>query len=627
MSLLTQPVAAELSPSESAPANHGGPLQRYMASLLDLTRAESPWSSGTYLALLSLVLLWGVRFYTTWATWGNLSIDCGREMYVPAMLARGKMLYRDVWFGYLPAAAYLNATLFRVFGARLEVLYWAGSLAALTCAALVFLLGKRLNSPLAGWTAAAVILLQSFQTWIFCFPLPYSFSSVYGCVAAVLFAYFAIRGVNSTNAWCMFAAGTAAAAAFLCKLEFGAACYVALCLIILARALRRRSWAFAGKDIAAIAPGIMGCAAVLWWMISIAGLAFITEENLASTVPWSFFMKTYGKVWLAKSGLDISGPTLWSAAGRGVFFFGVVVVVYQLWTRRRWCRHSLVFNAALLLALAAYFVFVLKLQAASLFGAIFFPQDMVLYVAVAGVLLAWYCVCMPGGESGLPLAVLFLFAALVGLRILLRMTPGGYPVYYNGLAILAFFIWLRPLIPRGPDDRRSGFRGEALVCAACLAVVALYSVQYTAYPEALVPLVTPRGSIQVFPQVAENYEAAIRFLQQKAALGESVLSVPEDTSVYFLSGTQCPTRLFFFTPGILAPGKMTEEVIRDLERKPVRYLLWSNRTFPDYGAPVFGTDFDRVLGQYLTSHYRLVGPLVPHSDLSWHVSFTVWERR
>jgi hypothetical protein len=72
---------------------------------------------------------------------------------------------------------------------------------------------------------------------------------------------------------------------------------------------------------------------------------------------------------------------------------------------------------------------------------------------------------------------------------------------------------------------------------------------------------------------------------------------------------------------------MTEEVIRDLERKPVRYLLWSNRTFPDYGAPIFGTDFDRVLGQYLTSHYRLVGPLVAHSDLSWHVSFTVWERR
>jgi hypothetical protein len=29
----------------------------------------------------------------------------------------------------------------------------------------------------------------------------------------------------------------------------------------------------------------------------------------------------------------------------------------------------------------------------------------------------------------------------------------------------------------------------------------------------------------------------------------------------------------------------------------------------------------------LTSHYRLVGPLVPHSDLSWHVSFTVWVRR
>ena len=32
-------------------------------------------------------------------------------------------------------------------------------------------------------------------------------------------------------------------------------------------------------------------------------------------------------------------------------------------------------------------------------------------------------------------------------------------------------------------------------------------------------------------------------------------------------------------------------------------------------------------GEYLTSHYREVGPLVPYSDLDWEAKFTVWERR
>ena len=65
------------------------------------------------------------------------------------------MLYRDVWYGYTPLAPYGTRCLFRTFGANLNVLYWAGSLAALGCAVLLFLSGRRLGSPLAGWTAGA----------------------------------------------------------------------------------------------------------------------------------------------------------------------------------------------------------------------------------------------------------------------------------------------------------------------------------------------------------------------------------------------------------------------------------------------------------------------------------------
>ena len=108
--------------------------------------------------------------------------------------------------------------------------------------------------------------------------------------------------------------------------------------------------------------------------------------------------------------------------------------------------------------------------------------------------------------------------------------------------------------------------------------------------------------------MAESYMAAIQFMKEKASLGQSVLSVPEDTSLYFLSGTFAPTRVFPFTPGVLASGKMTDEIIHEIDRKPVSYLLWSNRTFTEYRVPVFGRDFDRKVGDYLKSHYHLVGP-------------------
>jgi hypothetical protein len=278
-------------------------------------------------------------------------------------------------------------------------------------------------------------------------------------------------------------------------------------------------------------------------------------------------------------------------------------------------------------ALLAYFAFVLHRRLAETLAALFFPQDMVLYVAIAGLLACSYVWRQKEFSRALPMAFVLIFASLLAMRTLLKTNPWGYSIYYNGPAVLAFLLLARPIVPRFGRPRRAVFRGELLICLGCLAAAALYSARFAADDFDRVRLETERGTILVQDQVARNYRAAIEFMKKESAQGRAVLSVPEDTSLYFLSGTQCPTRLFFFAPGILAPGKMTSEVIRQIEQKSVRYLLWSNRSFPDYGAPRFGTDFDQVLGSYLTSHYRRVAPLVADSDLDWQLRFTLWERK
>jgi hypothetical protein len=138
--------------------------------------------------------------------------------------------------------------------------------------------------------------------------------------------------------------------------------------------------------------------------------------------------------------------------------------------------------------------------------------------------------------------------------------------------------------------------------------------------------VTERGTIRVTPTRAEQYRAAIEFMKQKSALGEYVLSVPEDQSLYFLSGTHCPTRVTAFTPGMVAPGKMTDELIHEVESKKVRYLIWSNRIFWEYGVPRFGIDFDQTFGNYLFSHYHRVGPLTPNPVKLGQWNAYIWER-
>ena len=618
------------SDAETEPA----PIHPFLTRPIALLSPPGSWSRACSLALLALVIVWAVEMYGTWGAWGNLTIDSGHELYIPALLARGKTLYRDVWFMYGPAAPYFTSYLFRLFGVKLNVLYWAGSISALGSAILLYLIGLQLGARVAGWTAGALVLMEAFQPSLFCFPLPYTSAAVYGCFVGCLFLWLGINACASLRwAW-TFAAGTAAAVALLLKPEFGMACYGSLALLLGARSLVLRSWKLLARDLVAALPGVALCGLVIRWMVSIAGVEFITQENLVFW-PTSYFMKTFGKYWLATTGFQLTGPAFRDAFFRAVPVALAALTAYALLWWKRSDTTATVVKVILALVTIRYFartkflnhplpeVFTLVLSA------IFFPRDMVLYVILAACAAWCYFLLNKSTADGRSPAIPFLltYSGLLAFRILMYTVPTGYAIFYNGPVLLGFFLLVRTMIPRAGRSRRFVFLGELAISIGCLLPAAILTTGIEVTAKDFVPFTTERGTVRVSKDFAENYRAAIQFMKAKAALGEAVLSIPEDTSLYFLSGAYCPTRVFSFTPGVLAPGKMTKETIQEIEQKHVQYLLWSNRIFPEYGVPVFGRDFDREVGEYLTSHYRRVGPVGPNTDPPWEWNAMVWERK
>jgi hypothetical protein len=267
----------------------------------------------------------------------------------------------------------------------------------------------------------------------------------------------------------------------------------------------------------------------------------------------------------------------------------------------------------------------LALQGALLLRRVFFPADMVLIVGLAAVAGCWYSYRRGFFGGNLAILLLFTFPTLLAFRIMMGMQASGYPIYYNGTVILSFlFLGSRLITPEHCSSRRLAFRAELFISSCCLIWVIARAQVFIGAPNHLVSLTTERGVIKTHEQMVISYSKAIAFMKEKAAAGDSVLSVPEDTSLYFLSETICPTRVYEFIPGVLAPGKMTADTISEIDRKKVRYLLWSNRTFPEYGVPVFGTDYETTFASYLTSHYRRVGPSFGNAERGWHA--VVWER-
>jgi hypothetical protein len=280
----------------------------------------------------------------------------------------------------------------------------------------------------------------------------------------------------------------------------------------------------------------------------------------------------------------------------------------------------------LFVGLAVYYRY-MQLNPQTALAALVFPRDMVLYVLLAAASFWWiFWRARVLNQRGLVVPLTLTFYTLLAFRILLRMLPSQYSIYYNWPVVLCFLLSVFALIRQNARTPAAIRTSESVVCLAFLSSVGLYTRDLTSITKSFVPLTTARGTILVSPHMEENYRAAISFMKEKAALGEPVLSIPEDTSLYFLSETYSPSRVFLFLPGIMAPGRMTAEFIQEIESKHVRYLLWSNRIFWEYGAPIFGRDFDQEIGDYLKSHYHRVGPILPNSGSFADWTAQVWER-
>ena len=580
-------------------------LQAYFAKI---TAPGIPWSPVTYGALFVLIAVWAVVFHSTWATWGTLSIDSGREMYVPLALRNGKMLYRDVWYPYGPVGPYLTSFLLRVFGVRLSVFYWQGALVALVSSIFLFLTGKRLGSWIAGWTAG-VILVD--------FPLPYSVPAIYGCLVACFFLWCIAQTFQSQRPVWMFASGTAAALAFLLKLEYGFACYAVLSLFILARAFRQTNWqSTLKKDLLAIIPGLAACVLVVDWMISIAGVEFITQENIMSW-PTAYYMKEFGKKWLAINGFVFSTALILWVVLCVASLLASIIGLRWLLSRSLGAQgsaESLVFTGLFVLIVGLVLTTSSR-RTAAFFVSTFFCQAMVPCVAI-GALFAWYLYARQKREGVLAVALLSTFAVLLAFRIAFKMSPAGIPIFYNGPVILSFLLFGRGLDLQSKPTRFGVSYGEAFLSSGCLLAAGLIALSFHIQIKDFVPLDTAAGEIKVTKDLANNYRASIAFLKEKSSEGELVLSVPEATSLYFLAGVDCPLRVLQFAPGTVAPGKMEDGVIRDINQKQIRYLIWDNREYPEYEVPEFGTDYNIRMGEYFRSHYRAIGPVVPENALA-----------
>jgi hypothetical protein len=550
----------------------------------------------------ALIFAFALGLAGSWQRWGSPLIDCGREMNQPLRILHGERLYADIGHIYGPLAPYFNAVLYRLFGPSLGVLQAAGAASAVLILVLCYLVARCLAGPAPAFAATLLVMWLCAFKQSGNFFVPYTYAALYGCMLATATLLASLRAIDGDDNGPLLIAGMLTGLTFLTKTEMGVSAAAAA---ITAAALGGKGWmrlarrtALVVLPAALIVTGIYGALAAhvgwraltheghLFYQSLPAPIIYFNKRMFGFEDPWGSFVR-------------MGVLTLRLALLAVLLLLASHVASPE--TRRkspRFWRRLLLTAAALVAAVA------LTIPFARIDLGPFLPMPVFLVVLLAATLLrhARRRTRIDGVSRRTAALIVVTLFALAGLaRMALRVRSGGaYSSYLLPVSVILFvYLWLvyLPRLARFPA--RAAARRIAwavlltLTVGVATTVVRRYRSRYT------FPLRTPRGTMVVRSDQGEAFEGAMRFIETRSAPGDPVAVLPEGTSLLFFTDRRNPFNEEIVTPGLLDEGRS----IRRLEETGTRLVLIANRPTVEFGADVWGRDYQLRLADWIEKHY------------------------
>ena len=581
----------------------------------------------------------------TWGHWGDFQIDSGRELYVPAEILKGKLLFRDLWYMYGPLAPYVKAFLFWIFGVKLNVLFSFGLAMAFTCALLTFEVARRFGlGPVASAVPALYFVLESFDPNIRNFVYPYAYAASLACVLGMACLYFASRHATEGRTWQFALASVLGSLVVLTKQEFGIACLALLGFDLAARYWARRDASEFFRNVAICVAALLPAAAVYGWFIWTLSPREFFYVNWIAT-PGSFFMHTFGKISIPAQGMRFVPRELLLASELLLLVFAewalisrVVASSIQKWDlTSRWVIAGLAMAAFLPAWIGAigyrwYYPWTFD-EVPWAFHAVFSPMSEAVLphgvffpVPFFAAYALWKLVKAPRNEMALLEAMLGIYAFLVGLRMMmsLRSTPYEATVFFNGPTVTIFFLLIYRVIRwacQSLDEKRSRW----VVANLLIAETACCFILFLPRPSFFLPtkLTTPNGSFYTRTDAATIFPQIISFMKSHTRNGKDILVVPEPPSLYTFAGMDAPSRWYALVPGYVAPED-EHRYIEDMVSSDVRYVLLSNRDVSEYkvrGLALGG--YNPTISDWIMKNFARIGQLGPIAGAPYP-PYTMW---
>jgi 4-amino-4-deoxy-L-arabinose transferase-like glycosyltransferase len=549
----------------------------------------------------------------SWRRWTSPIADSGREMDLPARLLEGEWLYRDVHHIYPPLAPYLNALLYRIFGAHLDVLHVAGIVCSAMIVAICYRIARRLFEPTEAAIATAAVIVFCIFKPAGNLIQPYSFAALYACVCSLAVLLLTLRYAENRRSRELIFAGLLIGLAAITKQEFALAAAATVTATLLVQWLSSpesqilNPKSFLAGLLFAAAPAILIAGPVYGLLFVKLDWRMLIEDCHLFYTHLPSSLVTYNA---QRTGLDRPLLSLAQIAGAAAVAFAALSFVVMLGDRRRkilkWSAMSFVSSFAA--------IFVIKQIVGNQWDGSPLRALPVLLLAIIGVEF-WRRKEIRNPQSAIRNPALFIIAVYsfaVLARVALRVPSGGaFGGFFlpTSLILFCYLFWriLPESIEQWTADTSSARRvlvfGRALLIVTILAGAVTFGIRYR--KNFNVEIHAERGHLFAPKVTGKEIQEALEFIRNSTQPNEAIAVLPEGSDLAFLTGRRILLRHQILIPGLMS-GEDEQKAIERLQQDRVRYVLVVNRPMREFGLEAFGRDFYTQLGGWVESNYRVV---------------------
>jgi hypothetical protein len=546
----------------------------------------------------------------SWLRWIDPFVDSGHELDVPARLAAGERLYRDITYNYGPAAPWLNALALRCWGHRFATFEAVGLLLSIAILGLLFRLTLRAGSFLSAVVATTVTAAICLGApWGGAFIFPYAFANLY-CLAGSLLAVLCFGREPARGRYLVLAA-LGLVLSLTARPELG----IATALIILLAGLRSRDWRRGARD-SLLVTGSAGVVALAIYAAAFAGIPWhslrheVPFLHLGSLPPeWDLFYRSVAG--LRDPFFSLRGVGVGAVAGALLLAVFAWVpprdrVADEAPEARRWIW----VGAEIILLLAGIAAWQMMAGERGL------PPLLRPLPLLAPLAAAFLFVRKPLDGADRDRFLLFSLAAVLASRVLLKFNLGPNIMgAFTSLAVpcavaTAAILGLDVLAPRLAAP--ATFRRRLALLLLLLGGLFLYQLHEVEADGNFVQLQTRVGALRLRVHQAAAVGQVLDYLARNTTPGDSIVSFPENGFFNFVTGLRNPLREDLFLPGVL-DDTGENEVLARLDLEKPKLVLLCNRTTNEFGTQPFGQGYAVRLWTEVGERYQQVAAFrLPH---------------